>query len=348
MARPLVVDGLRLVPRVVRSLEVFTKQRWFGKTVVEAISSDFPAYSSEYCIAAVGRGTLGVKQAGVRVSNALEHRLDDRSIVLHTLHQHEPPVLNLPSPIIYEDDDCIAVSKAPCMPVHATSSYFVNTVLHCLIEARPDLAGAQPVHRLDRLTSGVLVLSKSAKSSPTLYTAFRDRSVTKRYMARVKGQFGGPNAAPGTIVECNEPISRWYVDSMVRYGVRAGGKESRSMFRLVSYRESDQTSLVEAQPITGRTHQLRLHLAHLGHPIVGDPIYAESLVRDMRTSSVRAAIACMGIEPHCPHCRSESLEMRYAGAVQAAIMLHAAHIELSLPDGRYLSLSSPLPEWASE
>lgn len=177
----------------------------------------------------------------------------------------EPPV-DTNCPIIHEDDSLLAVSKSGNIPVHPSGRYFLHTVLHVLGRDRPD-GWLRIVHRLDRETSGVLAFAKSLVAAQRLTRQFEDRLIRKSYLCVVWGHLHEPQ-------DIDRPLGR-NIDSGVRkaVGVDPDGRPSRTLVRPLS--RGREVTLVEARPLTGRLHQIRVHLKSIGHPVVGDKLYGK-------------------------------------------------------------------------
>jgi 23S rRNA pseudouridine1911/1915/1917 synthase len=189
---------------------------------------------------------------------------------------------DLPLSIVYEDAECVVVDKGPDMVVHPASSYKGKTLAHALLFRYPELRemvdpasaeGMRPgiVHRLDRDTSGLMVVARSQEAREALQRQFKDRSVEKAYLALVYGRLDPPR---GTI---EAPIGR-DLRSRRRMSVVPGGRPSVTRYRARQFLFNphgarEPYTLAEAWPATGRTHQIRVHLAHIGHPVVGDRLY---------------------------------------------------------------------------
>jgi 23S rRNA pseudouridine1911/1915/1917 synthase len=171
--------------------------------------------------------------------------------------------------ILFEDEWLLVVDKPAGMPVHPSKGHSAGTLVNALLGH--GLAGGEEfrpgvVHRLDKDTSGLLVVAKSVETHRRLVRMMRERTVDRRYLALVHGSF---SVETGTI---EAPIGR---DPANRKSMAVGGlaaREARTHFRVLE-RLGDFT-LVEARLETGRTHQIRVHFLAIGHPVVGDPTYA--------------------------------------------------------------------------
>jgi 23S rRNA pseudouridine1911/1915/1917 synthase len=174
--------------------------------------------------------------------------------------------------IIYEDADLLAVNKPAGMTVHPAAGHTSGTLVHAILAHCDDLSGIggvmRPgiVHRLDRDTSGVILVAKSDAAHHALARQLKDRTVEKTYVALVEGT---PKPAQGVI---DAPIARDRVHRQ-RMAVVANGRDAITAYTVVERFRG--YSLVEARPKTGRTHQIRVHLAAIGHPIVGDRVYGK-------------------------------------------------------------------------
>jgi 23S rRNA pseudouridine1911/1915/1917 synthase len=178
---------------------------------------------------------------------------------------------DLPLVVLYEDAHLLAIDKPPGMVVHPAPGARRGTLVNALAHRLGMLAGVGPadrpgiVHRLDRDTSGVLLVARTAAALEALARQFRERSVQKRYLAVVRGRVA---RAAGTI---DQPIGRHPRERkrMSVHGTRARTAVTR--WEVVE-RFADAT-LVRVRPETGRTHQIRVHLAAMGHPVLGDKVY---------------------------------------------------------------------------
>ena len=167
--------------------------------------------------------------------------------------------------IIYEDEYVIAVNKPKNMPVHPSRGNHLPTVANAIRAYVGHPFVFRAINRLDRDTSGIVLIAKDRLSGAKLYQSMKERKFGKTYLAIIEGV---PEVAHGVI---NAPIVREYEGSIKRV-VRNDGKECITEYELVESYDNG-TSLVKVTPHTGRTHQIRVHMAHIGHPLVDDFLY---------------------------------------------------------------------------
>jgi 23S rRNA pseudouridine1911/1915/1917 synthase len=212
--------------------------------------------------------------------------------------------------ILYEDEDVIVLNKAQGIVVHPGSGNHSGTLVQGLLHYCRSLKEAFPedssrpgiVHRLDKETSGVIIAAKRPEVSEHLITQFQKKRVHKEYYAVIKGQLRpGEGLVEGLIAR--DPRDRKKFAMNLREG-----KESCTDYTVIHY--GDQHSLVHLLPRTGRTHQLRVHMMHLGHPILGDDLYARK-------------------DKNLPDYR---------------LMLHAYRLKIKLFSGQELDIKAPLPQ----
>lgn len=252
--------------------------------------------------------------------SAPDYVIRSGDLLTHLLHRHEPPVHLAKGSgaglVHQETDDFVVVDKPASLPVHPSGLYHHNSLTVLLAKEHKALPLLYPVHRLDRLTSGLLLLAKSAAHAKQVGEEISSRNVRKHYVARVHGAFPSSMDNPSEVKEAvasafpvasqdervqltreqvdgkwfwrmNAPLGRADATGNVRgVTLETDSQHAETLFRRLRTIEGTDESLIECRPLTGRTHQIRAHLQHLGFPIVNDPIYG-SMLGEQEASHVR-------------------------------------------------------------
>lgn len=199
--------------------------------------------------------------------------------------------------ILYEDEALMVINKPAGLAVHGGSGVSLG-LIEALRTMRPDAPFLELVHRIDRDTSGCVLIAKKRKMLLHLHNCLQQGTIQKHYYALVRGQWRG-----GKLIEA--PLKKYTLPSGERrVKVESSGKISQTAFRVL--KSSKDATLLEASPLTGRTHQIRVHCAFMGHPILGDQKYGETK--------------------------------------EKRLFLHAITLKVPLPDREDLVVSAPLPQ----
>ncbi|MCH1640334.1 RluA family pseudouridine synthase [Paenibacillus timonensis] len=251
-------------------------------------------------------GNLVVNDAPVKAN----YKLAEGDRVILTIPEAEPTEIepeDIPLDICYEDGDVIVVNKARGMVVHPAPGHASGTLVNALMHHCKDLSGINGelrpgiVHRIDKDTSGLIMAAKNDKAHASLAAQLKAHTVTRKYYALVHGNVSHDQ---GTV---DAPIGRDPHDRKMYTVIERNSKHAVTHFQVVE-RFGDYT-LLELKLETGRTHQIRVHMKFIGHPLVGDPLYG----------------------------RSKGIKMDGQA-------LHAAVLGFDHPDdGRYLEFSAPIP-----
>jgi len=192
----------------------------------------------------------------------------------------------IPLEILFEDDDLVVINKPPGLVVHPGAGHREHTLVNALLNHCATLSGIggkeRPgiVHRLDKETSGCLVVAKNDPTHRDLSKQFAARTVEKIYLALVAGKLRKPAGA------IEGKIGRHPVHRKQMSATTLRGRVAKTEYRVV--RSSDRATLIECRLHSGRTHQIRVHLHHLGHAVLGDKIYAPRLTKDFPRQMLHA------------------------------------------------------------
>ena len=319
-----------------------------GIALADYFNTRFPAFTREFFEILIRNNQIAVNTEHVDP----EYVIKDGDVLSHLHHKHENDVLDLKVDTIFENDDFVVVDKPSSWPVYPIGNYRFNTLQYILLREY-GYSDIRTVHRIDAATSGICILAKKSGVTANLQKYFMQKTTKKQYLALVDGKFH-----EGEIV-CEEPLNYFKI-SPRKFIKETSAKAATTIFQHLSYDEMTNTSLLLCIPVTGRTHQIRLHLAHLGFYIVNDSLYNEVDYEDERTEypqeeiqkllnimkqeekSHLNAIVDPSIEfkhQYCLKCQSPHLFMNQ---FPSSMCLHS--YRYSLGDDFYFE--SNLPSWA--
>jgi len=385
-----VSNGLRTVTPYDFTFEVFVKGRWANRPLLEVMKSEFPHYPDGYHAKAIAEGRIRVDEAVVDPA----HIIVLNNVVSHKIHRHEARVLDVPLQVLYRDDalGILVVNKPPSVPVHPCGRYNRNTVLYQLehdlgIIPSSSKEGTHACHRIDKVTSGVLLLAtkRHLKVEISRLLEQHDGQVTKRYLARVSGKVVSPNNPEGAATfQVDYPIAvadhktgrvrclmdpaeiaiaieacehtkkrtredfasleekrKWIQEVTKPQDPEAveKAKTALTLFNILAYDAASDSTLLECTPRTGRTHQIRVHLASIGHPILNDKMYGG------RPYGLGGPMSSLLEVPSPPPYRCESCgDTIITDDGVMYICLHAWQYEVPI-EGKHMVFVAPPPAW---
>ena len=236
-----------------------------GNRVDQLVASKFPEYSRAHIQKWIKEGDLLINGKKVKA----RQKVNSRDIIIVDFWEDTKSAdlpEEIPIEIIFEDKDLIVLNKPAGLVVHPGSGNNTGTLVNALLnhdESLGFLPRAGIVHRLDKDTSGLMVVSKTESSYLHLVQQLKERTVKRTYLAVVVG-------TPVASKTINEPIGR-HPKIRTKQAVLQNGKEAITRYSLVE--DFNGYSLLRVNLETGRTHQIRVHLSHMGNPIIGDPLY---------------------------------------------------------------------------
>lgn len=261
------------------------------------VAAQLPELSRAFIQKLCANGKVMVNGAGSKVGNKLR---EGDEVAIDYTPSDAAAIPHIEVPIIYEDDDVIVMNKPIGLLTHALGVHGTEPSIASFLRSKTaslDGERAGIVHRLDRATSGIIIGAKNQKALSWLQKQFAERKAKKTYVALVEGQLSLPEAVIDMPIERNPKAP-----AMFRVG--ANGKSAVTAYKVLE--QGERYALIELRPETGRTHQLRVHLAHIGHPIAGDPLYGKGKYGDR-------------------------------------LFLHAQKLEITLPNRERKTFTAPLP-----
>ena len=260
---------------------VSISRRFAGLPLFEALNESFPGFGRESWEESLRTGCVQDPRRGLEPADP-QMITSEGDRFLQLMPNTVEPAVSSDIELVYEDESLVVVNKGAPLPVHPSGRFNKNTLLEILKQAySPEFL--RPCHRLDANTTGLTILARRYKDSLNVQSQFSEGKVSKTYLSRVEG------VVPWDTMVCEAAIDREALPNGGRK-IATDGAASKTEFRVLE-RHGDYT-ILEAHPVTGRTHQIRLHAAFLGYPISNDPLYlagGESRVlpdRDLVTSPI--------------------------------------------------------------
>ena len=245
-----------------------------GVRIDKYLAEQLPDITRSYLQKLLKDGSVQMNEKPVKAST----KTAVGAVIALTIPEPEEPEIlpeNIPLDILYEDSDVILINKPKNMVVHPAAGHYTGTLVNALMyHCRGDLSGINGVlrpgivHRIDKDTTGVLIVCKNDRAHNALAEQLKEHSITRKYRAIVCGNL---KEDEGTV---DAPLGRHPQDRKKMAIVRSGGKRAVTHYRVLERFGND--TYIECQLETGRTHQIRVHMASLGHPLLGDEIYGRA------------------------------------------------------------------------
>jgi 23S rRNA pseudouridine1911/1915/1917 synthase len=285
-------------------LEAVVPDELYGKRLDQAVAQIFPDYSRSRLQGWIKEGELTVNGKVLRTRDKLtggEKIVVDAQIAVIEEHKGE----DIPLDIVFEDEHILVLNKPSGLVVHPASGHAEGTLLNALLHHAPEVAQvprAGIVHRLDRETTGLMVVAKTIQAQTDLVEQLQERSMGREYEAVVQGvMIGG-----GTV---DEPMGR-HSKNRLKMAVVGLGKEAITHYRVLKKFRSHTHIRLKLE--TGRTHQIRVHMAHIKYPLVGDPLYGGRF-RLPKNCSERMVQTLKGFRRQALHAKKLELWHPYTG-----------------------------------
>lgn len=285
-------------------------ENWMDERIDKFLSAQLPEQSRSYLQKIIKEGSVLVNGSPVKASYRMDDQ-DEVTIDLPELKEPEIEAENIPLDILYEDDDLLMVNKPKGMVVHPSAGHTTGTLVNAVMyHCKEDLSGINGVmrpgivHRIDKDTTGVLVICKNDKAHNFVAEQLKEHSITRKYRAIVNGVI---KEDEGTV---NAPIGRHPTERKKMAINEKNGKHAVTHYRVLE-RFANHT-YIECQLETGRTHQIRVHMAFLHHPLLGDTVY--------------------GSQKNPYHLEGQTLHAMVLGLIHPST-------------GSYLEVTAPLPEY---
>ncbi len=258
------------------SLQATVPPQKSGARFDQVAAELFPDYSRSNIQGWIRAGDLTLDGRTVKPNTKLN---GGERLVLETELQSEGEweAQDIPLDVVYQDESLIVINKPPKLVVHPAVGNWDGTLLNALLFRFPELRQlprAGIVHRLDKDTSGLMVVARTLPAQNDLVNQLQARTVSRVYRALVYGEIEESFLSTDGLMHVDAPIGR-HPSQRTKMAVTEGGKPARTGYRVIA--SFDGFSHVELKLETGRTHQIRVHMAHIGYPLVGDPVYGRPI-----------------------------------------------------------------------
>lgn len=252
------------------TIKIIGQDKYVGKRIDKVLTQELQDFSRTQIQNMISKGCVEVNGKVIKASYKIE--LDDE-VIVHIPEIESTDILpeDIPLDVVYEDQDVIVVNKPTGMIVHPSAGIYSGTLVNALLYHCHDLSGINGVtrpgivHRIDKETSGLLMVAKNDRAHQSLSEQLQEHTVVRRYYALVHGLI------PHEFGRIEAPIGRDVNDRQKMTCTDKNAKEAITNFKVLE-RFKDMT-LVECRLETGRTHQIRVHMQYIGHPVYGDPQY---------------------------------------------------------------------------
>ncbi|CDS35764.1 ribosomal pseudouridine synthase [Echinococcus multilocularis] len=246
----------------------FCKRRWVSCRLLDVLDKEFNFDAMDVIVQRILSGQIRINGDKVPV----DYTLQDSDLLEHSVHRHELPILDKPIDVVFEDDNVLVVNKPPSMPIHPCGQYHHNSLVKILHNEK-GMKNLRAIHRLDRMTSGLVLIGKTYEAAMKISSQISDREVSKFYIAEEDSGYANSSGGRPTARRLN---SRLGLNAVLPES--EGGKPAKTAFVPLLWKkpkdvDNPGSTVVLCRLYTGRTHQVRIHLQYLGFPIVDDPLY---------------------------------------------------------------------------